>query len=244
VAGRGSSSSCPPCPMSADRDVAQRPAGLGRGGRPAAGPSHPDSQARSRAIPPLGPDHSPGLAKGRVERPRAVRGGDRFAAFSGSDPQPRCGPRQSLHASCIVIGESGILIRGASGAGKSSLAASLVSRARERGTFAAWVADDRVIVTAYRGRLIAAPHPLIAGRFEARGLGILREPHEPRAVLRLLVDLKDNIERLPVDSDLEALVADVAVQRLPLVAGRVGLYETSLVFRLAHDPGGMSSFPE
>jgi len=138
----------------------------------------------------------------------------------------------NLHASCVVVGESGILIRGASGAGKSSLAGALVSQARLAGEFAAWVADDRVMVTEQAGRLIAAPHDAIAGRFEARGLGILSEPHEPRAVLRLLVDLEDEVGRLPSGAELTAIVAGVALQRLPLVEGRAGLYETSLVLRL------------
>jgi hypothetical protein len=141
-----------------------------------------------------------------------------------------------LHASCVVIGESGILIRGGSGAGKSRLAALLVSQARERGGFSAWVADDRVMVTARGGRLVASPHVAIAGRFEARGLGILAERHESRAVLRLIVDLESSIARSPCHQELTATVAGVVLQRLPLVAGRVGLYETSLVFRLARTP--------
>ena len=139
---------------------------------------------------------------------------------------------QSLHASCVVIRESGILIRGASGSGKSSFASVLLAQARAAGEFAAWVADDRVLVTHHGNRLLGAPHPAIAGRFEARGLGILSEPHEPRAVLRLLVDLKDYTERLPEQDELTTMVDGVALQRLPLVAGRIGLYEASLVVSL------------
>jgi HPr kinase/phosphorylase len=139
---------------------------------------------------------------------------------------------QTLHASCIVIRETGILIRGPSGAGKSSLAASLLAQARGRGEFAAWVADDRVVVTSCGQRLLARPHPAIAGRFEARGLGILAEPHERSAVLRLVVDLEEAVERLPSTGELTAIVAGVALSRLPLVAGRAGLYETFLVLNL------------
>ncbi|MFI5011733.1 MAG: HPr kinase/phosphorylase [Hyphomicrobiales bacterium] len=139
---------------------------------------------------------------------------------------------QALHASCVVIGESGILVRGPSGSGKSSFAAVLLSQARGRGVFAAWVADDRVLVRSRGRRLIAAPHPAIAGRFEARGLGILRAPHERSAVLRLVVDLEEAVERLPAAVALSTTVAGVALRRLPLVAGRVGLYEASLVLDL------------
>jgi HPr kinase/phosphorylase len=139
---------------------------------------------------------------------------------------------QTLHASCIVIGESGILVRGPSGAGKSSFAAVLLSQARGRGAFAAWVADDRVVVKSSGQRLIAAPHPAIAGRFEARGQGILSALHERRVVLRLVVDLEEAVERLPADGELSTAVAGVALRRLPLVAGRGGLYEASLVLNL------------
>ncbi|SEC61826.1 HPr Serine kinase C-terminal domain-containing protein [Rhizobiales bacterium GAS191] len=141
----------------------------------------------------------------------------------------RLNPAQTLHASCIVVRDSGVLIRGPSGAGKSSLATLLLAQARLRGEFAAWVADDRVVVTSSAGRLLAAPHPRIAGRFEARGFGLLDEPHEPRAVLRLVLDLEEAVERLPAQSELSALVAGVALRRMPLVARRAGLYEASLV---------------
>jgi hypothetical protein len=136
---------------------------------------------------------------------------------------------QTLHASCVVIGESGVLIRGPSSAGKSSFATLLVAQARGRGEFGAWVADDRVVVTLRARRLIGAPHPAIAGRFEARGLGILTSPHEARAVLRLLVDLEEDVERFPALGELTARVAGAILRRLPLVAGRAGLYEACLV---------------
>jgi len=139
---------------------------------------------------------------------------------------------RSLHASCVVVRESGILIRGASGAGKSRFGALLLAQARALGEFAAWVADDRVVVRRRAERLLAAPHPAIAGRYEARGLGILREPHEPCAVLRLIVDFVESTERLPDGAELLGMVAGVALPRLPLVAGRAGLYEASLIVSL------------
>jgi HPr kinase/phosphorylase len=146
------------------------------------------------------------------------------------------GGRLNLHASCVVIGEAGVLIRGASGSGKSSLARALVSRVCEGRGFAAFVADDRVLVASRGGRLVASPHPAIAGRYEARGLGILEEPHEPCAIIRLVVDFQPSVARLPGADELVAHIAGVAVQRLPLVAGRAGLYETSLVLHLIRTP--------
>ena len=77
----------------------------------------------------------------------------------------------TVHAACVVLGEAGVLIRGESGAGKSSLALGLIEAAPAHGLFGALVADDRVRITCAHGRLVARPHPAIAGRIELRGLG-------------------------------------------------------------------------
>ena len=50
----------------------------------------------------------------------------------------------SLHATAVAIGEAGILIRGASGSGKSSLAMDLIFVARHQARFASLVGDDRI----------------------------------------------------------------------------------------------------
>ncbi len=95
----------------------------------------------------------------------------------------------SIHASAVVVGESGVLIRGASGAGKSSLALGLITAAERAGRFARLVGDDRVQIRRRGGRLIARGHPRIAGKVERRGQGILEVAYEPAVVARLVVDL-------------------------------------------------------
>ena len=94
-----------------------------------------------------------------------------------------------VHATALVLGEFGLLLRGPSGAGKSALSLQLVADWRARGAFAALVGDDRVALEARHGRLIARPHPSIRGMIEARGLGLLRVAYEPACVLRAVVDL-------------------------------------------------------
>ncbi|PLR28576.1 serine kinase [Caulobacter zeae] len=88
----------------------------------------------------------------------------------------------------------GVLIEGASGAGKSDLAL----RALEAGF--RLVADDRVVTFVSDGRLYGrAPDPL-KGRMEVRGFGIVTEPALPLAEITLLVRCVDDpsrIERLP-----------------------------------------------
>lgn len=97
----------------------------------------------------------------------------------------------NLHATAIVAGESGILITGRSGAGKSALAVTVVDMARARGGFAALIADDQVWLEQRNGRVVAqAPDP-IAGLLELRGYGPASMAFERQAVLDRLVTLAD-----------------------------------------------------
>ncbi len=98
-------------------------------------------------------------------------------------------PAGSTHANALLLGATGLLLRGVSGAGKSSLTLELIARARLRGDFARLIGDDRVMLENCNGRLIARPHALAAGRIELRGLGIVRELFEPGGVIRGVVDL-------------------------------------------------------
>ena len=111
-------------------------------------------------------------------------------------PETRLG-EITLYATCIVVGEDGILIRGASGSGKSSLALELIARATRANRFARLVCDDRVRVSARSDRLIARAVPSIAGWVEVRGIGIVEVPHEPTCILRVVIDLDENAPRMP-----------------------------------------------
>ena len=102
-----------------------------------------------------------------------------------------------MHGACVAVGEAGVLIRGPSGSGKSTLALALVEAAAARGLFARLVADDRVLLAAAHGRLVARPHPALAGLVEERGIGIVPAPHLPAAVVRLVVDLEPAPRRMP-----------------------------------------------
>ena len=120
----------------------------------------------------------------------------------------------TVHATCVVVGEAGVLIRGESGAGKSSLALALIERAGCRGMFAALVGDDRVRLHRRHGRIVARPHPAIAGRVEIRGHGIVAVDHLPACVLRLVVDLAAAGPRLPDEPEPDAALLGVALPRL------------------------------
>jgi serine kinase of HPr protein (carbohydrate metabolism regulator) len=102
-----------------------------------------------------------------------------------------------IHATAVAIAEAGVLIRGASGAGKSRLALALIAAAEGGGLFARLVGDDRIRLQNSGGRLIASGHPRIEGQIERRGHGILSVPVLTAAVVRLLIDLVPPTEGPP-----------------------------------------------
>jgi serine kinase of HPr protein (carbohydrate metabolism regulator) len=121
-----------------------------------------------------------------------------------------------VHASCALVGERAVLIRGASGAGKSTLARGLVAGAAAAGLFARLVADDRVLLRRSHGRLIAAPHPLIAGLVEIRGAGPQPRAFEPAARIGLVIDLDPAPERVPEEEARFCQLMGVALPRIVL----------------------------
>ena len=105
-------------------------------------------------------------------------------------------PRAPLHATCVAVfgprGWTGVLLTGASGAGKSDMAVRLI----EAG--ARLIADDATIVWREGEALHAACPETIAGRIEVRGLGIVSAPSRPTARLGLVVACaREAPERLP-----------------------------------------------
>lgn len=112
----------------------------------------------------------------------------------------------SIHATCIALHGVGLLLRGASGLGKSDLALRLIDGG------ATLVADDRTLIstaiTAGGTILVAAPPPALAGLLEVRGLGLVRLPYQSLCPVQMIVDVlpaDDRPERLP-DPDTETLL--------------------------------------
>ncbi|KMO40141.1 serine kinase [Methylobacterium tarhaniae] len=121
----------------------------------------------------------------------------------------------AVHASCLVLGEDGILIRGAAGSGKSTLVRDLMRLGAISGLFTALVGDDRVTLTHRHGRLVAAPHPALAGLLEIRGLSLQAvEATVPSAVVRLVVDLAEAAPRMPEAGSETILLREVALPRM------------------------------
>lgn len=125
---------------------------------------------------------------------------------------------RSLHATAVVHGESGVLILGPSGSGKSVLALALMARASATGAFSALIGDDRIFVNQAHGRLIARGAANMAGVIERRTAGLITVRHEPAAVVRLAVELCERGRRWPrmPNNDDGLIVGEVTLPRLAL----------------------------
>ena len=115
-----------------------------------------------------------------------------------------------VHATALVVGEAGVVIRGPSGVGKSRLALLLLDEAPLRGSFARLVGDDRVEVRVAGQHVVASPHPAVAGLLERRTQPFGRLPHETSCVVRLVVDLHPPSVPLPRYPDEEEATAELA----------------------------------
>jgi serine kinase of HPr protein (carbohydrate metabolism regulator) len=151
--------------------------------------------------------------------------------------QQGLGVPSQIHATCVALPEGGVLLRGASGAGKSDLALRLIDGG------ARLVADDRTELARAGDRLIARAPETIAGLIEARGVGILRLPPDrlaPEVAVVLIVDLVGaaSVERLP-EATREDLLG-VSLRRVALAPFEAS---TPAKIRLALSASGSASSP-
>jgi HPr kinase/phosphorylase len=126
-----------------------------------------------------------------------------------------------LHATCISLNGTGVLIRGSSGSGKSSLALQVLESTGTGLTGELirvdMVSDDQTELVVRNGLIYASPPHAIAGLLEIRGQMISRLAFVRDVPVVLVVDLKSasRIERLPEATDL---VTDVLGVSLACVA--------------------------
>lgn len=132
-------------------------------------------------------------------------------------------------ATCVAVAGRGLLIEGAPGTGKSSLALALIDRG------ARLVGDDGVLLEADGPHLFASPHPNTRGLLEVRNVGLVPvEPVErvPICLLVLLdpaaprfIEQAERVERAGVVVPLVRLWPDspVLALRVEMALARHGL---------------------
>lgn len=130
-------------------------------------------------------------------------------------------PPATVHASAVRVGERGILIRGASGTGKSRLVLDLILAGRAGAIPPTQlISDDRVRLEVRDSQLIAHAVPELAGLIEIRGLGLRHCDYAAQAKIGLVVDLAaPDAERLPPPERLKTLISEVELARIPVAAG-------------------------
>lgn len=108
--------------------------------------------------------------------------------------------QQKMHATAVAISGVGVMIRGKSGSGKSDLALRLIDRG------ATLIGDDYVEIRRRDGKLLLSPPSSLAGKLEVRSLGILECDHVSDIELKLVIDLKEDPDRFPLDKQVMILL--------------------------------------
>ncbi len=127
-------------------------------------------------------------------------------------------PGHPVHSNSLIIGTRGILVRGDSGSGKTSLMLRLIDAAKSQSSFAAMVSDDQTILLTANGRLIAHRAGAISSLVEIRGLGIVPMSSVRSTIVHLVVDLVDvsSVERMPKRDCISIEGISIRHLRLPL----------------------------
>lgn len=112
-----------------------------------------------------------------------------------------------LQASAVAIGGRAVMIEGASGAGKSSLALALIDRGAQL------IGDDGLVLEREGMAILASPHERIRGLLEVRNLGIVPFPCRERVPVALCIRLDPAAPRYIEQAD----ALEIHLQSLPLI---------------------------
>ncbi|MFA6829395.1 MAG: HPr(Ser) kinase/phosphatase [Bacilli bacterium] len=135
--------------------------------------------------------------------------------------------KTALHACLLEIYGTGVLLMGESGIGKSEISLELIRKGHRL------IADDRVNISAFRGKLVGTCPESIYGMMEVRGIGIIDVSRmfginslAERSHIRLIISLvpfnKDEpMERVGMKTDrYEILGETIPLIKLPVRAAR------------------------
>lgn len=115
-----------------------------------------------------------------------------------------------VHATAVAIDGRGILLLGPSGSGKSEMALRLIDRG------AILVSDDAVAIDTVGDMPVVTSVQNIKGKLEIRGIGICEMQSLDSAPLRMIVELVDAVDRMPV-STLTQTICGYMIPSIKLV---------------------------
>ncbi len=112
--------------------------------------------------------------------------------------------QQMIHASTVALNGQAVVIMGASGTGKSTLALELI------GQGATLIADDQTILTRVGDDVIASCPDAIKGQIEVRHMGLLRCDAVSDVPVGLVIDLdQTETQRLPAHRTIDLAGIDL-----------------------------------
>ncbi len=113
--------------------------------------------------------------------------------------------RKNHHCTCIEVNSVGVMIEGASGAGKTSLALGLLNATRIRHAGFNFVCDDQALMKTVNGELWASAPKSLAGKVELFGVGIADIRYIAQCKIDLVCELVNqaDIIRHPTDSQCQ-----------------------------------------
>ena len=110
-----------------------------------------------------------------------------------------------VHCNVLSLANIGLLIQGASGAGKSSLTLGLLEHAQQLGWEGYLVSDDQAFLEPHNNTLIAKTPDTIAGLLELRGHGIIEHPYQSSTKVRVVVQMIEDklLDRMPEEKHID-----------------------------------------
>lgn len=127
---------------------------------------------------------------------------------------------ETIHGTMVQINGHGILLRGASGSGKSSLAIRLIDDVLVAGGKGFLVADDRIILDQDSLNVYGRAPDSLFGLIEMRGIGLIELAATHHARINLLVDLvsPETLDRMPSEDSQTQQLCGHAIQAIKIAA--------------------------
>ncbi len=144
----------------------------------------------------------------------------------------------TIHATLVQLFGFGVLLRGPSNSGKSSIALRLLDEAEQSRTPCSLIADDQVILASKADHLVGKAPDRLFGKIEMRGIGIINVEARHESMIDLVVDLvpPQSLERMPDEKLDFVTIAGVKIRRINIAERNP---DASVIIRTA-----LKAFPE